>query len=214
MKHLTDQLDADHIFNMDDTPVYIEVASSKTLDFVGNKNVDGATTDYKKSRLTVAITTSASGRMLKAYVIFKGLINVPRCTVPANIVMNVSMGGSVKEELMIDNCRKILRARGTLLCNEDSVLLLDSHSSNLHDSVKKEAEGLNTKLKIIPRKTAIYLQPQDVAVNSPFKTALRGEWNEWYENSPEEYTPKGSRKRTSYEWLLKMVSNAVKKNEF
>ena len=63
---------------MDETPVYIDMVSPTTLDFIGNKNVDGTTTGNEKSRFTVAITVSASGIMLKAYVIFKGLKNVPK----------------------------------------------------------------------------------------------------------------------------------------
>ena len=136
VKHLTEKLDADHIFYMNETPCYIDIVSSKTLDFVGAKNVDGATTGNEKSRFTVAITTSESERMLKGYVIFKGLKNIPKCEVPSNIMVNVSMGGSMKEELMIDYGKKILRARGPFLCNEDSVILLDSYGSHLHNSVK------------------------------------------------------------------------------
>ena len=40
---------------------------------------------------------------------------------------------------------------------------------------------------------------------------MREEWNYWFEHGPIEYTPKGYSKRPSYEWLLKMVSNALKK---
>ena len=122
---------------MDETPVYIKMASSKTLDFTGNKNVDGASTGHEKSGFTVAITASCSRKVLKSYVIFKGLKNVPRCNVPSNIVVSESMGGSVKEELMLDWCNRVFKARGSFLRNEDSLLLTDCHGSHMHKSVKK-----------------------------------------------------------------------------
>ena len=107
--------------------------------------------------------------------------------------------------------KEFLSARGPFLCNEDSMLLLDTHGSHMHESVKKQMESMKVKPKYVPTKTTSYLQPMDVSINGPFKSAMRDEWNDWYENSPKVYTPKGYRKRPSYEWLLKMVSNALKK---
>ena len=66
MEQLAQNLDADHIFNVNETPVYIDMVSPTTLDFIGDKNVDGTTTGNEKFRFTVAITVSASGKMLKA----------------------------------------------------------------------------------------------------------------------------------------------------
>ena len=42
VEQLIINLDADHIFNMDETTVYIDMVSSKTFYFTGNKNVDEA----------------------------------------------------------------------------------------------------------------------------------------------------------------------------
>ena len=114
VEQLTQNLNATHIFNMDETPVYIDMVSNCTLDFKGNKNVDGVTTGHEKCRFTVALTISAAGNFLKTYVIFKGLKNVPKCNVPPNMVINVSKGSSMKEELMLDYCRRVLRARGVV----------------------------------------------------------------------------------------------------
>ena len=149
---MTADLDDQHIFNMDETPVYIDMISSTTLDFTGEKNVNGASTGHEKSRLTVAISTVASGKMLKGYVFFKGLKNIPKCNVPANTVMNVSIGGSMKEELMLDWCQKVFRARGSFLYNEDSLLLLDTHASHTRPSVKEELDKMNVKIKFAPAK--------------------------------------------------------------
>ena len=92
VEQLTINLDAQHIFNMDEIPVYIDMVSSKTLEFTGNKNVDEASTGHDKSRFTVAITASCSGKVFKSSVILKGLKHVPKCNVPSNIVVSCANG--------------------------------------------------------------------------------------------------------------------------
>ena len=39
---------------------------------------------------------------------------------------------------------------------------------------------------------------------------MKSEWNAWFETGPREFTPKGYRKRPSYEQILEMVSKAVR----
>ena len=70
---------------------------------------------------------------------------------------------------------------------------------------------MKVKQKFIPAKTTSYLQPVDVGINDPFKIALREEWNFWFEHGPKEFTPKGYQKMSSYDYVLKMVSNTLKK---
>ena len=83
------------IYNMDKTPCYFDMASDQTLHFRGEKNVDGIDTDHKKSRFTVALCCSADGRMIKSLIVFKGLKKVPKLSVPTNVEVTVSMGGSM-----------------------------------------------------------------------------------------------------------------------
>ena len=147
--------------------------------------------------------------MLKTYVIFKGLKNIPKCSVPANIVLNVSKGGSMKE-LMLDYCRRVLRLRESFFCNDESLLLLDTHASHTHESVKKELDSIKIKYKYIPAKTTSCFQPLDVSVNGHFKAAIRSEWNAWFETGPQEFTPKSYKKRPSCEQILQMVSKSVR----
>ena len=60
--------------------------------------------------------------MLKGYVILKGLKSIPKCSVPSNVILNVSEGGSMKEKLMLDWCQRVFIARGSFLCDKDSFL--------------------------------------------------------------------------------------------
>ena len=80
---------------------------------------------------------------------------------------------------------------------KNSLLLLGTHASHTHESVKRGLDSMKIKYKYIPAKTISYLQPLDDSVNGPFKAAMRYEWNKWYETGSQEFTPKGYRKRPS-----------------
>jgi len=151
------------------------------------------------------------GRVLKAMVILKRLVNVPKCEVPKNVCLFVSKGGSMSEQLMLNWVDSVFKSRGNFLATTPSLLLMDSHKSHNTDIVIKALKALNVATKIIPPKTTPHLQPLDVSggVNGPFKAKLREEWQDWLVNGKKEYTPAGNRKKPSYEKILQMVSNAV-----
>ncbi|RWR98459.1 Tc5 transposable domain DDE superfamily endonuclease-like protein, partial [Dinothrombium tinctorium] len=48
------------IFNMDETPVYIDMTSSTTISFTGEKNIEATHTGNTKTRFTVVLSVSAS----------------------------------------------------------------------------------------------------------------------------------------------------------
>ena len=159
VKQLTAGLGKTKIFNMDETPCYIDMAGEKTLDFVGSKNVDGLTTGHDKNHFTVVLCICLDGRILKAMVILKNLVNVPKCTVPKNIELFVSKGGSMNEDLMLSWIDKVFKSRGSYFASEPSLLLMDSHKSHYTDPVVKALKSLNIITKLIPPKTTSYLQP-------------------------------------------------------
>ena len=70
---LTAEINADQLYNMDETPVYVGMLSSSTIDFVENKNIDASHCGATKACFTAVLCVSASGRMLKTRIILKGL---------------------------------------------------------------------------------------------------------------------------------------------
>ena len=73
------------IYNMDETTCYLDMASDQTLYFKGDKNADGIDTGYRKSRLTVTLCCCADGRIIKTLIVFKGLKNVPKLNLSADV---------------------------------------------------------------------------------------------------------------------------------
>jgi len=65
----------DDILNMDQTPIAYSFHSRKKLETKGTKTIQvhASTTDTK--HVTVAVTITASGKMLPPFVVFKGAPN-------------------------------------------------------------------------------------------------------------------------------------------
>ena len=61
------------IGNMDETPVYFDMPSSRSLDARGVKTVKCKTTDHEKLRFTVVLTIMSDGKKLPPMIIFKNL---------------------------------------------------------------------------------------------------------------------------------------------
>lgn len=205
--------DASTIFNMDETPVYVDMLGSSTISFVGEKNVEAFGTGHGKTRFSVVLCASAAGKLLKSLIILKGLKKVPKCKIPKNLSVVVSKGGSMNEFIMKQWINMCFLNRGNFFATEKSLLIMDCFGSHKKESVLSELRKLNCEVLFIPPKTTCYLQPLDMGVNSSFKSFLRSEWCKWMAEGTKEFTAKGYRKRPSWEDVLKMVSTALDKIE-
>lgn len=65
-----------NLFNFDETPIYVDSPMNRTYVPRGSKSVRIITTNNEKLRFTVGLTISAAGKLLPAFVIFKGLKKV------------------------------------------------------------------------------------------------------------------------------------------
>ncbi|KAI2495635.1 hypothetical protein MHU86_18864 [Fragilaria crotonensis] len=60
------------VLNMDQTPIFFDMSSGRTLSQTGERTVNGRTSSSSTLRVTVAVTLTASGEMLKNLIVFKG----------------------------------------------------------------------------------------------------------------------------------------------
>ncbi len=206
---VTADLSADKIFNMDETPCYFDMCSDQTLHFKGDKNVDGIDTGNRKSRFTTVLAISADGSILRSLIILKGLKNIPKVSCPKNIQLKVTMKGSMNTPIMPEWGKDCFSRRGNYFSRTKSLLIMDSYGSHIKpEIIEYFRKEFNTEILQVPPKTTSFLQPLDVAINGPFKAALRREWEAWFAGGHKEFTPKGYRKRPSYQAIIDMVSNA------
>lgn len=81
------------IGNMDETPMYFDMAFNTTIEKKGTKSVSIHTTGAEKRHLTVVLAVSADGSMLPPFMIFKGKRKLKNLSVPRGWVVTVQQKG-------------------------------------------------------------------------------------------------------------------------
>ena len=200
----------DLILNCDETPCWFDMVGKMTIDVKGTRSIDLITTGHDKTRFTVLLTIAANGYCLPAYVVFRGLKKVPNCAVPENVIVNVNESGSMDRRLMVDYLRQVVFR---YLQGRSGALVMDSFRAHFVDEVVEYMEDINLKAKAITPGYTSDLQPLDVVINKPFKNYMEDEWKVFISEPTTEadFTKGGNRKKPSYERILNMVGNSVKR---
>ncbi|GBC04201.1 hypothetical protein RclHR1_05570002 [Rhizophagus clarus] len=174
-RHIQYDYSLAYISNMDKMPVSFDLPSNTTIDELGARSVSIHTTGHEKANFTVVLTCMADGTKFFLLIIFK-LKNVSRENFPPE----------TKRER---------------ISNLQSLLVLDSFSAYIVDSVKRHFGKKNTNITIIPGELTSRLQPLDVSVNKSFKT-------KWMAKVVKELTPTSNLKKPSYETVANWVRDS------
>ena len=177
--------DEDFILNMDQTPIPFTFNSQRTLEVVGRRtvNVRKSTSDTK--RATFAMTVSASGKVLKPMLIFKGkrggrIQSREFPTFPPDIVYGCQDNAWMDEKAMLEWVDTILTPYvETAPDHIIPLLLLDSYRCHMIATVVSKIQDLGVEVVHIPGGCTGLTQPVDVGVNKPFKCRVRDEWERW-----------------------------------
>ncbi|GBC24355.2 pogo transposable element with KRAB domain [Rhizophagus irregularis DAOM 181602=DAOM 197198] len=171
-----------NIFNMDETPVWFDMAGNFTIHTKGDKTIHIRGTGNEKNRFTVVLTCAADGTKFPAICIFKGK-QMPRGEqAPSGVIVWFQESGWMNTDLM---------KRG-----------------HLEESVKNAFHDTNVDLAVIPGGLTSICQPLDVAINKPFKDNLRKEWHHWMSNGGAGYTTSGNLRRAKISDVCKWVKRA------
>lgn len=157
------------IGNMDEVPMSFDLPTNVTIDDCGTNTVSLRTSGYEKSNYTVVLTCMADGAKLPPVIIFK-LVNVPRQTFPAGVIIRANPSGWMNSNEMLWWIENVWNRRGRT--DPRSLLVLDSFKGHIEDTVKRRFFEKNTNLAVIPGGCTSKLQPLDVAVNKSFKAKV------------------------------------------
>jgi len=160
------------IGNMDETPMTFDLPSNTTVDEMGTKTVSIRTTGHEKTNFTVVLTCMADGTKLSPIVIFK-LKNIPRGNFPPGVIVRANPTGWMNENEMLYWIENVWIKRARRFSNPQSLLVLDSFSAHITDSVKRRFGEKNTNIAVIPGGLTSRLQPLDVSINKSFKSKVR-----------------------------------------
>ncbi len=178
-------MDPDDIVNMDQTPIPYSYHSNRTLEKKGVKtiHVRSSTTDTK--RATLAATVTASGKLLKPMLIFKGQANgrIERNefqTYPENCVYAMQPKAWMDEKMMhkwIDDV--LIPWKQTRNPDVVPLLILDAYRVHMMGSIVNRIQSLGIEVQHIPAGCTYLCQPVDIGINRPIKKAMMEQWEDW-----------------------------------
>lgn len=192
------------IINMDEVPMTFDIPATRTVSETGVKTVKVTTTGHERTSFTVVLACAANGTKLKPMVIFKR-VTMPREKLPSGIVVHCNKKGWINCEVMKLWIAKCYRARPGGFFSPASLLIFDSMAAHKETEVQATVNAAGAHIAVIPGGLTGKLQPLDIAVNHPFKTYIRAEWDNWMMNGQHSFTPAGRQRRATYVEVCKWI---------
>ena len=202
--------DLQHIGNMDETPVYMDMLPGKTVNKKGQKSIIMKSTGHEKNRYTVVLTVMADGTKLKPFIIFKRAKVPSKLTFPAGVIIHCNEKGWMDEIATKIWVEKVWQRRPMGLFKPPSLLVWDKFSAHLTEGVVKKVRETGTHVAVIPGGLTSMLQPLDVSINKPFKDKLRELWMEWMASDQYSLTTAGNMRAPPLDTCAKWVDEAWK----
>jgi len=200
------KLSDEDIINMDEVPMSFDIPASRSVAEKGVKTVAIDTTGHERTNFTVVLACTAAGGKLKPMVIFKR-VTMPRETLPAGVVVVCNKKGWMNTEVMQTWTDKCFRTRRGGFFKKKSLLIFDAMAAHKETTVQKHINSAGAHIAVIPGGLTCKLQPLDVAVNHPFKTFVREEWDRWMTSGKHTFTPAGRQRRATYvevcNWVIR-----------
>jgi hypothetical protein len=199
------------LLNMDETSMYLDAPSNRTVEEVGAKVVEIGTTQHFKSRLAVLLCIDFQGRMLtplvvyrcyetkkfvKTHKFFKKTI-ITADGQPFDIWVTYArkawLNGTIMTKWQQEVYLPHLQATG--LDISKSILFMDNCSAHRTDEAMAFFQQAGVGYEFFPPHCTPILQPLDQSVNREFKREYEKEWAKWFqETGCLGRTPKGNRK--------------------
>ncbi len=176
------------VLNMDQTPIFFDMSSGRTLNMSGEQTVNGRTTSSSTLWVTVSVTVTVSGELLKPMIVFKGkpgarIETREFPTYPIEIFYACQDRAWMDERVMRSWIRLVLKlyVEGAPP-GVQPVLFLDSFRCHMMASVVNDIQDLGVQIETIPGGCTGLCQPIDIGIGKPLKSRARYFWEEWIIN--------------------------------
>ena len=197
-------MQAGSVYAMDETAVWFDSVSARTVDFVGSRTVSLALTDHDKQNVTVALTAAADGTKRLPFVVFKGKGRTSEdklLLARRDIQVAFSDNGWFNTDLTVDWLKRVVGA----IAFGKRLLIWDSYRCHISDPVKRQRRQQNVDCAIIPGGCTGLIQGPDVCWNKPFKSSLREQYDEWLRTGDKTYTAAGNVRAITKTVLCDMI---------
>lgn len=174
----------DYVLNMDQTPIFFSCVPRTTLETAGSRTVNIRTSTTSTMRVTVAVTVTASGKMLPSMFVFKGKkggrIAREFATFPACAKYTVQDRAWMDERILQEWIAKVLKPYVEAAPpGVQPIIFLDSYRCHMMGSVVNAMTELGVQVEHIPGGCTGLCQPVDVGINAPLKSRVRHLWEDW-----------------------------------
>ncbi|CAI7840608.1 unnamed protein product [Closterium sp. NIES-53] len=206
-------IDTACIINADQTPLWLEMPATTTVEETGVCSVPIRSAGYQKQRVTVMLACTADGRKLNPWVFFKRK-TLPKGDFPADVTVACHENGWMDSPGVVrwleEGVKPFSKPRFGRHA-KSSMLVLDSYRGHLTEEVKEKLREMNCVPVIIPSGCTAEVQPLNVCINKSFKASVRQQYQRWFEaEGQEQLTAAGNLKKPSAEIVLRWVSQAWK----
>lgn len=195
------------IGNMDETPVWLEMPGTTTLEKVGADTVSVASAGKHKMRYTAKLAAFADGTKLPVLVLLPGVRPPKKDIVPHGIIIHMCGTGRSWSNAEITKVwlNRIWGRNNT----EKRMLVWDTFTGHTKEDVKELVrKEFNTDIAYIPGGCTSLLQPADVSWNRPFKAKIQEMYDEWMFSGEHTFTAKGNLRAPTVADLLGWIKAA------
>ena len=204
----------DFIINMDETGVVFDSSPTCTFEKKGASTITIRSTGAEKKRATVSIAITASGKVLKPHLVYKGkpggrieYKELPKH--PKGAVYSSQKNAWMDEVVFYEWIDEVLVPHiETAPEGVEPLLIMDGCQVHRKKNVLERLQELGVRVELLPPGCTGILQPVDVGINKPFKAVFRSQWDEWIHKT--KFKKKVSRIDVS-KWVLCAISKLTKK---
>jgi transposase len=215
------------IFNMDETPLYLDAPGNRTLEKKGAKSVEIASTKHEKQRFTAVLCVSCSGAIVNTLLIHrstdktrkKKVNNLFQHTISVNdkqVKLWVSyspkayMNQDIMEKWISDIYKEHLTVSGHEL--QETVLFMDNMGAHDTEEIENACQRHQLPTCLFPPNCTPLLQPLDHSINAILKQGYEEEWCKWHrEVGRKRLTKHGNVKKPTESDLNRWVAAALQR---